>query len=244
EFRSEAQDASLGQIERAMNDEVGAFCREFIEPYFPFTEGGRHVSPAIFGQFFAPGGRADRFFTTYLQPHVTRGPDGLEPIPGSSIGERLSPDLLKAFDRIEAIRMAFFASGASEPRVDMAVTHISSSPSVNLAVLAINGSELRTQPGSTPGELSWPGPGSGVSLALFPQQSGRPNGIRFDAGRWDIVTFLRTGRSRVNGTSVEVTQDVGGRSITYRFSFDSTTVPFLMPELSQFSCPVSVEARP
>ncbi|PTW46560.1 type VI secretion system membrane subunit TssM [Rhodovulum kholense] len=244
EFRSEAQDASLGQIERAMNDEVGAFCREFIEPYFPFTEGGRHVSPAIFGQFFAPGGRADRFFTTYLQPHVTRGPDGLEPVPGSSIGERLSPDLLKAFDRIEAIRMAFFASGASEPRVDMAVTHISSSPSVNLAVLAINGSELRTQPGSTPGELSWPGPGSGVSLGLFPQQSGRPNGIRFDAGRWDIVTFLRTGRSRVNGTSVEVTQDVGGRSITYRFSFDSTTVPFLMPELAQFSCPVSVEDRP
>ena len=77
EFRAVAQAATMSQLNRALNDEVTQFCRDFIAPLFPFGT-GRHVSPAVFGQFFGPGGRMDSYYTSYLQPHVLRGPDGLE----------------------------------------------------------------------------------------------------------------------------------------------------------------------
>lgn len=241
EFSVVAQDATLGEIQRALNDDVAAFCQQNIGPYFPFGRNGRQVAPKIFGQFFGPGGRMDHYFSTYLQPHVVRGPNGLEPAPESAIGQRLSPALLRSFSAAEAIRLAFFASGAPEPEVEISVTHESSSPSVELAVLSLNGNALRTQPNSTAAQMVWPGPASGVSLSLFPEERNRESTLRFSQGRWDIMSFLRSARVRTNGNVANVTQEVGGRSITYRMEFDSTTVPFLMPELSQFSCPVSVE---
>ena len=78
--------------------------------------------PAVFGQFFGPGGRMDSYYTSYLQPHVLRGPDGLEPSPDSPIGQSLSPAALSQFDRAQAIRLAFFASGSPQPNVEMYTT--------------------------------------------------------------------------------------------------------------------------
>ena len=240
EFRAVAQDATMAQLNRALNDEVTQFCRDFIQPLFPFGN-GRHVSPSVFGQFFGPGGRMDTFYTSYLQPHVLRSSGGLQPAPDSPIGQRLSPAALQQFDRAQNIRLAFFASGSPEPQVGMSITHMSSSPGVELAVLSMNGASIRTQPDSSPAALAWPGQSSGVSIELYPQQQGRASTLSFTDGRWDIVTFLRRGRARVNGNVVDVTHDIGGRSITYRIEFDSTTVPFLMRELSDFSCPTSLE---
>ena len=240
EFRSVAQDATLAQLDRALNDEVTSFCRDFVAPMFPFGS-GRQISPAVFGQFFGPGGRMDSFFTNHLQPYVIRGSNGLEPSPDSAIAARLNPAALQQFDRAQAIRLAFFTTGSPEPQVNVAVTHVSSSPSVQLAILTINGSSIRTQPNSTPAAMTWPGQGSGVSLELYPQEEGRQSLLNLTDGRWDFVNFLRRGRARVSGSVADVTEDVGGRSITYRFEFDSTTVPFLMPELSSFSCPVSLD---
>ncbi|MBQ2261498.1 MAG: type VI secretion system membrane subunit TssM [Loktanella sp.] len=240
EFRSVAQDATMTQLSRALNDDVTQFCREFIQPMFPFGT-GRQISPSVFGQFFGPGGRMDSFFTTYLQPHVQRGPEGLQPLSDSAIGSRLSPATLRQFNNAQAIRLAFFASGSSEPRVDMSVTHVSSSPSVQQSLLSVHGTVVRTMPDSSPAALSWPGPASGMSVQLFPEDDGRASLLTLSDGRWDIVAFLKRGRTRVTGNSAETSFDIGGRTITYRFEFDSTTVPFLMPELSDFSCPASLE---
>ncbi|OCX58213.1 type VI secretion protein [Thioclava sp. SK-1] len=240
EFRAVAQDATMVQLNRALNQDVTQFCRDYIAPFYPFGN-GRHISPAIFGQFFGPGGKMDSFYSAYLQPHVLRGANGLEPAPDSPVGQRLTPATLKQFDRAQAIQMAFFASGSPEPQVKMSVTHVTSSPTVQLSVLSVNGASIRTQPDSSPAALEWPGQSSGVSIELYPQEQGRQSSLSFAQGRWDIVTFLRRGRARVVGNVVDVTHDIGGRSITYRMEFDSTTVPFLMPELSDFSCPVSLE---
>lgn len=240
EFRAVAQDATMAQLNRALNDEVAQFCRDFIQPLFPFGN-GRHVSPSVFGQFFGPGGRMDKYYTSYLQPHVLRGANGLQPAPGSPIGQRLSPAALRQFDRAQNIRLAFFATGSPEPQVGMSVTHVSSSPGVELSMLSINGTGIRTQPESSPAAMAWPGASSGVSVELYPQQQGRSSTLSLADGRWDIVNFLRRGRARVNGNVVDVTHDIGGRSITYRIEFDSTTVPFLMPDLADFSCPTSLE---
>ncbi|MCX7561651.1 type VI secretion system membrane subunit TssM [Sulfitobacter sp. F26204] len=240
EFRAVATAASMTQLNRALNDDVTQFCRDLIAPLYPFGT-GRHLSPAVFGQFFGPGGRIDTFYTSYLQPHVIRGNDGLQPAPDSAIGQSLSIATLKQFDRAQAIQLAFFATGSAEPKVDMSISHLSSSPSVELAILSMNGASVRTQPDSIPAALSWPGQSSGVALELFPAADDRTSSLTFAEGRWDIVNFLRKGRSRVSNNVVDVTHDVGGRTITYRIEFNSTTVPFLMRELSEFSCPVTLE---
>ena len=240
EFRAVATAQTMSELNRALNDEVAQFCRDFISPLYPFGN-GRHVSPAVFGQFFGPGGRMDNFYTSYLQPHVIRGPNGLQPAPDSAIGQNLSTTALKQFDRAQAIQLAFFTTGSADPKVDMSITHLSSSPSVQLAILSMNGASVRTQPDSAPAALSWPGQSSGVALELFPEVEGRASSLSFAQGRWDIVSFLRKGSAKLSNNVADVTLDVGGRSITYRIEFNSTTVPFLMRELSEFSCPVSLE---
>ncbi len=240
EFRSVAEDATIAELNRALNEQVAAFCTEAVAPNYPFGS-GRHISPAIFGQFFGPNGRMDQFYSTYLQPHVVRTADGLLPAPNSPIGDRLNPAALRQFERAEKIRLAFFASGSAEPSVGMSIAHTASSPGVQLAILTINGADIQTQPGGAPAALAWPGLASGVSIELFPAEAGRDNTKSFSDGRWAIVDFLRTGRSQDSGNLVDVTHQVGGRTITYRIEFDSITVPFLMPELNDFSCPTSLE---
>ncbi len=240
EFLSVAQDATMAQMNRALNDEVSQFCRDFVGPLFPFGR-GRQLSPRVFGEFFGPGGRMDKYYTSYLQPHVVRSSAGLQPAPDSPIGDRLSPAMLRQFERAQNIQLAFFTSGSLEPQVSMSVRHLSSSPTVELAILTVNGSTAKTQPDSSPAALSWPGQAAGVSLELFPQEKGRNSALRMGSGRWDIVNFLRKGRTRISGSVAEVTHNIGGRGIRYRFEFDSTTVPFLMPELSDFSCPTTME---
>ena len=239
EFRTEAEDATLAQLNTQLNQEVASFCQQYVAPHYPFGN-GRHIAGNVFGEFFGPGGRMDRFYTTYLQPHVRRTPDGLQPVADSTIGARLSTDALAQFDRAEAIRAAFFSAGSPDPSVSMFVTHVSSSPTVDLAMMTLNGGTIQTRPGDAPASLMWPGAGSGVTIQLFPEQRGRGSRADFTAGRWSIVDFLRQGRARRDGNVVSVTHEIGGRTITYRLEFDSTTVPFLMRELFDFSCPADL----
>lgn len=239
EFLGKAVDTSLLQLNEALESEVAQYCKDSVIGNFPFTN-GRHISPSVFGEFFGNGGRMDRFYSNYLQPHVMRGPNGLEPDPQSRIGERLAPGALKQFDRAEAIRKAFFASGSPAPEVKILVSHRASSQGVDVAILTINGNEVKTLPESAPTPIFWPGGSSGVSVQLSPPAAGRPSMLQFQNGRWDIVSFMRAGRARVNGNVADVTYDIGGRSITYRFEFDAPEVPFLMPELFDFDCPTSL----
>ena len=240
QFRAVAENATMAELNRALNEEVSQYCEQFIAPLYPFG-GGRHVATNVFGEFFGPGGRMDRFYSTRLQPYVTRTPDGLQPVTGNSIGDRLSPATLAQFDRAEAIRAAFFASGSPEPTVSMFVTHVSSSPGVELVHLSVNGTMIQTRPGDAPATLVWPGEGIGASVEVFPAMRGRESRLEVNSGRWDIVEFLRAGRAQRSGNSVTVGYEVGGRAVNYRFDFDSTTVPFLMPELSEFACPTSLD---
>jgi len=168
----------------------------------------------------------DSFYTSYLQLHVIRRNSSLQPDPASAVGSRISPAALRQFHRAQAIQLAFFASGSQEPQVGMSMTHVSSSPTIELVILSINGASIRTPPDA---------------IGLYAAQEGRSSTLNLSDGRWDIVSFLRSGRARVTANVVDIRHEIGGRSITCRIEFDSTTVPFLMPELADFSCPISLE---
>ena len=243
EFLSAADDATLTELNQKLTETVTFFCRDNIKPFHPFSDSQTHVSPSIFGQFFGAGGLMDQFYGQHLRPHVLRTANGLEPDPTSRIGARLSRRALRQFDRAQAIQQAFFPGNEAEPKVRSSIKHLSSSESVQLATLTIHGRQIVTQPNSTPAEFIWPGATSGISVELVAVgfDAATP---RFDMsrGRWDIVNFLRGGRAR-GANVIDVTKTIQGVSITYRFEFDSPTIPFLMRELADFNCPVSLEDR-
>lgn len=241
EFRSAAEDATLTELSQKLVENVSLFCRDNIESFYPFANSRSHLPPSIFGQFFAPGGVMDQFYANYLQPHVIRTADGLVPDPASRISARLAPETLRQFDRALRIQQAFFAGNSPEPQVRMSIRHLSSSPSVTLATLTLHGQQIVTLPNSTPVPFEWPGngPGAVVELQLSGLRAESPRD-GFSNGRWDIVQFLRRAR-KVSANVVEVTRSFDGVFITYRVEFDSPTVPFLMPELFDFNCPVSLE---
>lgn len=240
EFRTVAQDATMQQLNRALNEQVTQFCQQLVEPNFPFGD-GRDLASNIFGEFFGSGGRMDAFYSAYLQPYVTRTASGLQPVASSPVGQRLNPATLRQFERAEAIRAAFFKFGSQDPQVTMFISHESSSPSVELAFLQLNGSQIQSRSGDSPAQAIWPGQGAGVTVEMFPAEAGRNSSKVFGDGRWAVVQFLRQGQARASGNAVTVTHEIGGRTITYKIEFEATTVPFLMPELADFSCPTSLE---
>lgn len=242
EFRTAAENATLSDLNRALNDEVTQFCKNEIAPFYPFDTGSaRHLSPSIFGQFFGPGGKMDQFYSQHLAPYVLRESDGMRADTTTAVGQRLSASALAQFDRAQKIQRAFFASGSPTPEVNMSIKHVTSSPGVGLATLTIHGKSIPTQPDSTPAGFSWPGETAGVQIDLIPTRIGDAASFSFSQGRWDIAKWLADGAPKVQGNVVTVRYTIKGQSITYRIEFDSSTVPFLMRELRDFSCPSSLE---
>lgn len=116
DFRSEATDATLAEMNRALNNDVTFTCREGIVGAFPFASTQRQVPMGVFANFFGPGGDMDKFYNTYLAGHVIRGDDGLEMDPASPLADRISPNALRQFDRAEKIKRAFFGAGGQRPK--------------------------------------------------------------------------------------------------------------------------------
>lgn len=240
QFRSASQDATLTELNRILNDDVTAFCQREIADAFPFGN-GRHISTSNFGEFFGHGGVMDNFYTDHLRDYASPGANGLEPRPDSSVGQRLSAATLAQFDRAQAIRSAFFASGSKSPTVTMFVTYESSAPQGIAPFLNIHGVDVPPRFDRQAAPVDWPGTGTGVSLQLTPAVQGRANRLDFSGGRWSIINFLRDATANVDGNIARITHGIGGRTVTFTFEFDSTTVPFLMPELQGFSCPTSLD---
>jgi type VI secretion system protein ImpL len=241
DFRTEATDATLNDMNRALTNDITFNCRENIKAFFPFSNSQRQVPTGEFGKFFGPGGDMDVFFNTYLANHVIRTDDGLAVDPASPLADRLSPAALRQFDRAEKIRRAFFANGGTAPEVQITLTHVASHSSIEQAQLEINGTNTITAPGDPPKTVSWPGQGASTTLQIFPTLD-RESSLQLRGGQWTFVSFLRQAAStQVQGNTVRATFQIGGRSITYDFGFNAVTNPFTMSELSEFDCPQSLD---
>ncbi len=241
DFRNEASDATLAEMNRALTNEIAFTCREEIASFFPFADTPRQLPPATFGQFFGPGGTMDRYFNTYLSPHVIRTGDGLSVDPNSPLSDRLSPATLRQFDRAEKIRRAFFAAGTPAPEVKITVRHVGNHASVEQAQLDINSAIMLSRTGDPAKAFDWPGAGGSATILLFPSLD-RTSAIGFQDGPWAILRLMKRAASiQDNGGQQRLTFNIGGRSISYDFGFSAATNPFTMRELSEFSCPQSLD---
>lgn len=241
DFRAEATDATLAEMNRALANEITFSCRENITAYYPFRDTDREVSIGAFGNFFGPGGDMDSFYSTYLARHVVRTADGLTIDPSSSLADRISPNALRQFDRALRIREAFFAGGGTTPRVDLSLTHKSSHSSIRQALLTIGSKPVVSLPGDPPSTFSWPNDAGQVTLQVSPP-SGRTDAEGFSGNVWSIARFIRSGdQQSASGNVSRRMYVLGGRSITYDIGYDAVTNPFTMSELAEFECPQSLD---
>ncbi|MQQ10639.1 type VI secretion system membrane subunit TssM [Epibacterium sp. SM1979] len=242
EFLTISANTTLEQIQRALNEEITAYCRQNIETAYPFASGGRHISTAVFGDFFGYGGRMEKFYQEYLRDYTQRdGLGGLVARSDRPLGARLSQSTLSQFARAERIRQAFFPADSNRPSVSFTIRQTTSSEEVDSTLLAFGERRVKILPNSTAVSVTWPEETADIVLTLLPQKNRVSNSLRFGGGRWAITEFIEKGRGRANGTQVDITHSVGGRSGRYRLEFDSITVPFLMKELRAFQCPQSLE---
>ncbi len=241
DFRGEATDATLAEMNRALTNTITFQCRDNITAFFPFSNSQRHVPPSEFGKFFGPGGDMDTFFNTYLANLVIRTEDGLAYDPNNALAARMNPATLVQFDRADKIRRAFFGNGGTTPEVAISVTHVDSHPTIESAQLEINGTNVLTAAGDPPASVVWPGQGASATLQIFPGLD-RESSIQNREGPWAVVRLLRQAASvQTNGSVTRATFQIGGRPITYEFGFNAASNPFTMRELADFGCPQSLD---
>ncbi|MDO5603701.1 MAG: type VI secretion system membrane subunit TssM [Paracoccus sp. (in: a-proteobacteria)] len=241
DFRMGEADASIEAMNRDLVP-ITQFCRETIAPARPFGAGPRSLSIDNFAQFFKPGGMMDAYFTKYLDPLVERGPDGMTWRADRPAAQRLSSNTLLQFQRAERIRQAFFAGGGEMPLVDITVAQTRAHPDVETAILAINGTVVRTATGLLSHTIEWPGRGRETLLELLPARDGVNSTLRFDGSSWTFIDFLASASSvSVQGDKTTATFSAGGRWVTYDFTINAITNPFTMRELRQFECPTSID---
>lgn len=243
EFLTVSANATIEELKRALSEEVAAYCTQNVASAFPFAKrGARHISTSVFGEFFGYGGRMEQFYDSYLREHTQREADGsIVARDGSPLGARLSSGLLSQFARAERIRQAFFPPDSATPEVSFTISQVASSPTVESTAITFSGRTIQLFPNSSGSSFAWPEETADIGIMLLPQSQVAENRLGFGGGRWALSDFITSGRNRSDGTRADVTHQVGGRSVTLRLEFDSIAIPFLMRELSEFSCPKSIE---
>ncbi|WP_342077306.1 type VI secretion system membrane subunit TssM [Yoonia sp. SS1-5] len=241
DFRSQATDASVAEMNQALSNQITFACREGIEGYFPFTNSSAHVPMAEFGRFFGVGGDMDKYFNEYLAAHVVRTADGLAVDPNSPLADRLSENMLRQFDRAQRIQRAFFGNGGAQPEIQISLTLVGAHSTIEQVLLGINGTVTIMEPGGGSQTVTWPGAGSSTTLDAKPREVG-VDARQWRNGQWTIVRFIAEASSRqALGNGVRLTHQLGQRFIQFDMEFSTADNPFAMPELRNFSCPQSVD---
>ena len=180
DLRTQNMDSTMEELNRALNDMVTVFCQQRIEGRYPFGNGDE-VSIDDFGEFFGPNGLMDRFYAERLASMVTQTTEGLKPVEGDRLAERLSPAALEEFRRAQEIRAEFFSAGSAAPQVSADISRAASSAGVDTVVLTVGQETAVSQPGDTFAKsFDWPGTGAGVSVEVYPQAPGRENVLTFE----------------------------------------------------------------
>ena len=243
DFEAEATDADIGEMNREMGNTVAFECRQSVDGYYPFDlSSARHVSVQDFSRFFGPGGTMQTYYDTYLSRHVDKTNDGFRVRTGSPLAGRLSTNMLLQFERADKIQRAFFPSGERQPEVAITFSPYEVPGDLVNVTISVNDQKLELIKDGTSQSITWPGTGNIVEMntdSRF-ETSVRPR--QWTGGQWAIVDFIRSGQTpRDLGNGVRMTHIFAGRTVRFDMTFASNFNPFTMPELSNFSCPQSVD---
>ena len=190
---------------------------------------------------FGPSGLMDKFFAEYL--------DSIVDITGakwafkadSRLGQDLSVDSLRQFQRAYDIRNAFFPDGGPTPNIQLTVTPNTMSKDADMALLEVNQVVLQTSlAGNAPASFTWPGNGGSgtANISLYPELPGRESRIGKE-GPWAFMRLLDAGTVSRHGEELIARFVIGGREVSYKIRVGSSYNPLFLPALGDFKCPAA-----
>jgi type VI secretion system protein ImpL len=252
-FQSDVDNSELGQLSKAMGDQVTGTCQQVVNGRYPFTRGASgEIALADFGRVFGANGVFDKFFQTSLSKYAdTSRPTwtwrGDQPLTRS-----LSKGLLEQFQRAQQIRDAFF-NGGPLPTVQITVYPPILSGVGVTAKFELNGQSVISQTGTSvsPQAVQWPAGGGRAAiiltndppLATIPgtaPPAAQPPATLERAGAWSLFRLLDAGSPVQRGDRLVASFIVGGRELQYQFSFGSRLNPYTLPALREFRCPAGL----
>ncbi len=247
DFESEATESSIAEMNREMANGVAYECREFIDGYYPFNpNSSSHVSIQNFSNFFGPNGAMQRYYDEYLDRHVNRTSEGYQVRPESPLSDRLSANTLLQFERANAIQRAFFQGGGSLPAVTITVVPRSidqGTEVIKTLILDINDAKVELEQDGSAQTITWTGSGTTTRMYSKVQfQEGTPSQVReWGGGPWSIIKFIADGSRQSLPNGVRLTHTYAGRNFVFDMTFATGFNPFTMPELTNFTCPQTVD---
>ncbi len=243
DFEGDAANNSLAQLNQMLNSTVTQSCASVVANRYPFAKDSeRDVPMQDFAKLFAPNGVIDRFFAQNLAPMTDMSGKDWVWKEDTALGRGLSKATLKEFQRAAEIRDAFFPQGGVMPAVSLSVTPFSLNGEADIALLNVNGQVVQSlQTGGLPVAMQWPGSMAGgtVSITLSPDIPGRASAVVTE-GPWAFMRLLEYGSVSQTADGMRARFVVGGRDVAYTMTVGSTSNPFFLAALSQFSCPAGL----
>ena len=226
------------QLNNIWTADVLPFCREAISGRYPLRAGSRREATLYdFGRLFGPGGLIDSFFQDNLRTIVDTTAKKWQWLGG---GLGMPESILEQFQQADAIKQAFFASGAKLPTVSFQLTPRTMDADVSQFILDLEGQIVDYRHGPPRiYRLQWPAPNStGMVRVVFVDTRGGRHSVQED-GPWAWFRILD--RARFQGTAqpelFNVTFQVAGLSASFELRADSVLNPFRLSALRTFSCP-------
>ncbi|MEX8499196.1 type VI secretion system membrane subunit TssM [Leptothrix ochracea] len=244
---SSAKAAMLG-VRQTLSQEVkanlGEFCQQALSGRYPFDRrSSRDVTPADFATLFAPGGKFDRFTQERLLPYVDTSARPWRFLDRDNASLGSDAGTLAQFQRAAAIRDAFFQSGGNMPTLRVELKPIDMDSSINQWVIDIDGQVLRYSHGpQIPTQVQWPGPRGTNQIRVQVSPAGASGEGQLIEGPWALLRLF-DGRRLEPGRAPErfrVVFEFDGRKATFEVTASSVRNPFMLRELSEFSCPNSL----
>ena len=228
-----------------IRSQVGEFCSQAIAGRYPMDRRStRDATQADFAQMFAPGGRIDRLFQEKLKSHVDTSTRPWRFLSTDGVPLGLDAGSLPQFQRAAAIRDTFFPAGAAASALRLEFKPIEMDRELTQFVLDVDGQIVRYAHGpQIPTAVQWPGPRgtSQVRVQITPPGSSGTAGMVTD-GPWAL--FRLFDRVRIEpGNSPErfrATFDIDGRKAVFDVTASSVRNPFLLRELTDFTCPMGL----
>jgi type VI secretion system protein ImpL len=241
-FQTDVDNSELGQLSKALGDQVTGACQQVVNGRYPFTRGApNEIALADFGRVFGPNGVFDKFFQTSLQKYADTSKQTWTWRADMPVTKSLSPGLLRGFQQASQIRDAFFAGGP-QPQIAITVYPPVLSGTGVTAKFEMNGQTVTTQAGTSvsPQAVNWPAGGGRSAVALsYDPPVGAPATLE-RSGAWSFFRLLDAGAPTPRADRLIATFIVGGRELQYQFSFGSRLNPYTLPALREFRCPAGI----
>ncbi len=225
-------------LSREVRSQVGEFCQQAAAGRYPIDpNSAREITPADFAALFGPGGKFEQM-QARLAPYIDTStrPWRFRPVEGTPLGSDVGS--LPQFQRAQAIREAFFASGATVPGVRLVMKPLEMDTRLREFLLDVDGQLVRYDHGpQIPTEVKWPGP-RGTGVVRVSVQPAGGTGLVND-GPWALFRLFErvTVTPGLSPEKFRATFDIDGRKAVFDITTSSVKNALRLPELRSFQCP-------